>query len=48
MVRLRKAKGAKDILTFAVTLEFENPVQLRKFLADRLFQARASKISGTS
>jgi tetraacyldisaccharide 4'-kinase len=44
VVRLRKAEGAKDILTFAVTFEFANPVQLRKFLADRMFQARTSKI----
>jgi tetraacyldisaccharide 4'-kinase len=48
MVRLRKAEGAKDVVTFAVTLEFANAVQLRKFLGDRLFRARASKIRGTS
>ncbi|MFL6814140.1 MAG: tetraacyldisaccharide 4'-kinase [Bradyrhizobium sp.] len=48
MVRLRKAEGAKHIVTFAVTLEFANAVQLRKFLAHRLFQARASKIRGAS
>jgi tetraacyldisaccharide 4'-kinase len=48
MVRLRKAEGAKHIVTCAVTLEFANAVQLRKFLAHRLFQARASKIRGAS
>jgi tetraacyldisaccharide 4'-kinase len=48
MVRLRTAEGAKDIVTFAVTLEFANAVQLRKFLADRLFQARARKIRAAS
>jgi tetraacyldisaccharide 4'-kinase len=46
MVRLRNAEGAKDILAFAVKLEFENAAQLCKFLADRLFQARARKIRG--
>jgi tetraacyldisaccharide 4'-kinase len=31
---------ARDIVPFAVTLEFEDAAQLRKFVADRLFQAR--------
>jgi tetraacyldisaccharide 4'-kinase len=31
---------AKDIVPFAVTLEFDGAAQLRKFAADRLFQAR--------
>jgi tetraacyldisaccharide 4'-kinase len=48
MVRLWTAEGANDIVTFAVTLEFANAVQLRKFLADRLFQARASIIRRAS
>ena len=40
MVRLRNTEGARDILTFPVTLEFADPMQLRKFVASRLFQAR--------
>ena len=40
MVRLRNTEGARDILAFPVTLEFDDPVQLRKFVASRLFQAR--------
>jgi tetraacyldisaccharide 4'-kinase len=48
MVRLGNAEGTKDMVRFAVTLEFANPVQLRKFLADRLFQARASRIRRAS
>jgi tetraacyldisaccharide 4'-kinase len=45
MVRL-KAEAAKDIVPFAVKLEFEEPSQLRKFVAERLFQARAKKYGG--
>ncbi len=40
LVRLRNAAGAQAIVAFAVTLEFADPVQLRKFIAGRLFQAR--------
>ena len=40
MVRLRNAEGAQNIVPFPVTLEFNDPVQLRKFIASRLFQAR--------
>jgi tetraacyldisaccharide 4'-kinase len=40
MVRLRNAEAAQDIVPFPVTLEFNDPVQLRKFVAGRLFQAR--------
>jgi len=47
LARLRKAEGlpswAKDIVPFAVTLEFDGAAQLRKFVADRLFQAREKK-----
>src|ERR1019366_7148361 len=47
LARLRKADGlpgwAKDIVPFAVTLEFDAAAGLRKFVADRLFQARDQK-----
>jgi tetraacyldisaccharide 4'-kinase len=49
LARLRGAEGvpswAADIVPFPVTLAFEDAAQLRKFVADRLFQARASKFS---
>lgn len=38
LARLRD--GTTPIVPFAVTLEFDEPVQLRKFVADRLFKAR--------
>jgi len=47
MVRL-KANGAKHVVPFAVTLELENPAQLRKFVTDLLFQTRARKFRGDS
>ena len=34
------SSGAGDIVPFAVTLEFDDAVRLRKFVTDRLFQAR--------
>jgi tetraacyldisaccharide 4'-kinase len=34
---------ARDIVPFAVTLEFEDAAKLRKFVADRLFKAREKK-----
>ena len=40
LVRLRDVAGAQAIVAFPVTLEFADPVQLRKFIAGRLFQAR--------
>jgi tetraacyldisaccharide 4'-kinase len=44
LARLRKAGGlpdwAKDIVPFAVRLEFDSAVKLRKFVSARLFQAR--------
>jgi len=48
LARLRQAGGglphwAEDIVPFMVTLEFDNAAKLRKFAADRLFQARAKK-----
>jgi tetraacyldisaccharide 4'-kinase len=46
MVRLRNIPPAKDIVPFAVTLEFEEPLRLHKFIIDRLFQARAKKFRG--
>ena len=47
LARLRNAEGlpawAKDIVPFAVTLEFDNAAELRKFVSERLFQARDKK-----
>jgi tetraacyldisaccharide 4'-kinase len=47
LARLRRAEGvpgwAKDIVPLAVTLTFEDATGLRKFAADRLFQAREKK-----
>lgn len=40
LVRLRHAEAARDIVAFPVTLEFDDAAQLRKFIANRLFQAR--------
>jgi tetraacyldisaccharide 4'-kinase len=37
---LRRAEGTKDIVAFPVTLEFDDAAQLRKFIANRLYQAR--------
>jgi tetraacyldisaccharide 4'-kinase len=48
MVRLRKFKLAEQVVPFAVTLELENPANLRKFVTDVLFQKRATKFRGTS
>ena len=49
-VRLRNGEGLPDwatqIVPFAVTLEFDDTVSLRKFVSDRLFKARARKSSG--
>jgi len=47
LARLRTAEGlpnwAKDIAPFAVTLEFDGAAGLRKFVSERLFQARDKK-----
>ena len=47
LVRLRASEGfspeAKDIVPFAVTLEFEDDARLRKFVMERLFKARDKK-----
>jgi tetraacyldisaccharide 4'-kinase len=48
MVRLRKIEAAKEMVPFAITLEFEEPSRLRTFVTDRLFQARAKKFRGSS
>jgi tetraacyldisaccharide 4'-kinase len=47
MVRL-KPRAAKHVVPFAVTLEPENPAQLRHFVSDLLFQIRARKFRGDS
>jgi tetraacyldisaccharide 4'-kinase len=41
--RLGAASGAKAIVPFAVTMQFENPATLRSFVTDRLGMARAKK-----
>jgi tetraacyldisaccharide 4'-kinase len=47
LARLREGQElsalARDIVPFAITLEFEDGGKLRKFLADRLFRARGKK-----
>jgi tetraacyldisaccharide 4'-kinase len=47
LARLRNAgelpRWAQDIVPFAVTLQFDSAAKLRKFVADRLFQARERK-----
>jgi tetraacyldisaccharide 4'-kinase len=47
LARLRNAAGlpawAQNIVPFAVTLEFDDAAGLRKFVTDRLFQAREKK-----
>jgi tetraacyldisaccharide 4'-kinase len=52
LARLRIGGGrlpcwAEHILPFAVTLEFANTVQLRKFISERLFKAREKKFRTT-
>jgi tetraacyldisaccharide 4'-kinase len=37
------SQGTKDIVPFAVTLEFDDAAQLRKFVAERLFKSREKK-----
>jgi tetraacyldisaccharide 4'-kinase len=52
MARLRVPDGlasrANDIIPFAVTLDFDDPAQLRKLVTDRLFQARANKFRASN
>jgi tetraacyldisaccharide 4'-kinase len=47
LARLRKAEGlpcrARDIVPFAVTLQFDSAAKLRTFLSERLFKAREKK-----
>jgi tetraacyldisaccharide 4'-kinase len=47
LARLHAAAGlpswAQDIVPFAVRLEFDSAVKLRKFVSERLFQARGKK-----
>jgi tetraacyldisaccharide 4'-kinase len=47
LARLRDAGGlpdwAKDIMPFAVALEFDGTEELRRFVSERLFQARGKK-----
>lgn len=47
LARLRTSEGvpswAREIVAFAVTLEFDDATGLRKFVAGRLFQAREKK-----
>jgi tetraacyldisaccharide 4'-kinase len=52
MARLRTGQGladwAKEIVPFAVTLEFDDAAGLRKFVTGRLFKAREKKFRVTS
>lgn len=47
LARLRNAEGlpcwAKDIMPFAVTLDFDDAEGIRKFVSDRLFKAREKR-----
>jgi tetraacyldisaccharide 4'-kinase len=47
LARLRGREGnpgwARDIVPFAVTLAFDDPARLRKFVSKRIFQAREAK-----
>jgi tetraacyldisaccharide 4'-kinase len=48
MARLRRAAEglpvwAREIVPFRVTLEFDDPARLRKFVSERLFQAREKR-----
>ncbi len=49
LARLRNAGGlpawAQEILPFAVTLEFDDAAQLRKFVSDRLFKSREKRFT---
>jgi tetraacyldisaccharide 4'-kinase len=38
---------AIDVVPFAVTLEFDDAAQLRKFVSDRLFKAREKEFQRT-
>jgi len=50
LARLRKAGAlpswAQQIVPFAVTLEFDSVVKLRRFISERLYRAREKKFSG--
>ncbi len=43
--RMRGMDVAREILHFAVTLEFDEPEKLRKFISDLLFKARAKRFA---
>jgi len=45
--RQRTAGWARNIVPFAITMEFEEPARLRTFLANRLFAAREKKFKRT-
>ena len=50
LARLRGKEGlpgwANEIVPFAITLEFDDPAQLRRFISDRLFKAREKRFGG--
>ena len=48
LARLRGSEGVEGIMAFAVTLEFEDPAQLRTFLSEWLFKAREKRFTTSS
>jgi tetraacyldisaccharide 4'-kinase len=50
LARLRRAGGlpdwSKDVIPFAVTLEFDSAAKLRRFVSERLFKAREKNFRG--
>ena len=52
MARLRSGAampvGARDIVLFAITMEFDDAAGLRAFLSDRIFKAREKRFRGGS
>jgi tetraacyldisaccharide 4'-kinase len=52
MARLRSGAampvGARDIVPFAITMEFDDAAGLRAFLSDRIFKAREKRFRGGS
>jgi tetraacyldisaccharide 4'-kinase len=45
LARLHGGEGTKDLMPFAVTLEFGDAAQWRKFVSERLFKAREKRFT---